>query len=96
MPQLWNVLGGEMSLVGPRPCLFNQEELIAERAARGVFDARPGITGLAQLQGIDMSTPELLAQADARMLSELTVCNYFKFIFLTILGKGSGDGVKIK
>jgi len=96
MPQLWNVLGGEMSLVGPRTCLFNQEELIAERAARGVFDARPGITGLAQLQGIDMSTPELLAQADARMLSELTVCNYFKFIFLTILGKGSGDGVKIK
>ena len=96
MPQLWNVLRGEMSLVGPRPCLFNQEEVIAERAARGVFDARPGITGLAQIQGIDMSTPELLAQADARMLSELTVCNHFKFIFLTILGKGSGDGVKIK
>src|SRR5690606_6717009 len=45
LPQLWNVLKGEMSLVGPRPCLFNQEELIKERAARGVFDARPGITG---------------------------------------------------
>jgi lipopolysaccharide/colanic/teichoic acid biosynthesis glycosyltransferase len=65
LPQLWNVLRGEMSLVGPRPCLFNQEELIAARAARRVFNARPGITGLAQVQGIDMSTPELLARTDA-------------------------------
>src|SRR5215469_1490888 len=51
LPQLWNVLKGEMSLVGPRPCLFNQEELIRERAQRGVFEARPGITGLAQIRG---------------------------------------------
>lgn len=49
LPQLWNVLRGEMSLVGPRPYLFNQEELIAEREVLGVFDARPGITGLAQV-----------------------------------------------
>ena len=61
LPQLWNVLKGEMSLVGPRPCLFNQEELIAERDKRGVFEVRPGITGLAQVNTIDMSTPELLA-----------------------------------
>lgn len=61
LPQLWNVLKGEMSLVGPRPCLFNQEELIQERAARKVFDVRPGITGLAQIQDIDMSTPKLQA-----------------------------------
>lgn len=51
LPQLWNVLKGDMSLVGPRPCLFNQTELINERAIRGVFDVRPGITGLAQTQG---------------------------------------------
>jgi O-antigen biosynthesis protein WbqP len=65
LPQLWNVLKGEMSLVGPRPCLFNQTELISERASRGVFDVRPGITGLAQIQGIDMSTPKLLAETDS-------------------------------
>jgi lipopolysaccharide/colanic/teichoic acid biosynthesis glycosyltransferase len=47
LPQLWNVLKGEMSLVGPRPCLFNQHELIEARVRKGVFNARPGITGLA-------------------------------------------------
>src|SRR5690606_11605660 len=68
LPQLWNVLKGDMSLVGYRPCLFSQEELIAERATRGIFDARPGITGLAQINGIDMSTPRLLAETDAEMI----------------------------
>lgn len=96
LPQLWNVLRGDMSLVGPRPCLFNQGDLISERAARGVFDARPGITGLAQIQGIDMSTPELLAKTDAEMLKNLNVFNYFRYIFLTVLGKGAGDRVREK
>ncbi|MEJ2075414.1 MAG: sugar transferase [Reinekea sp.] len=68
LPQLWNVLKGDMSLVGPRPNLYNQEELIAERASRGVYSVRPGITGLAQINEIDMSTPELLAETDAAML----------------------------
>ncbi|HTN34247.1 MAG TPA: sugar transferase [Marinobacter sp.] len=93
LPQLWNVLKGEMSLVGPRPCLFNQEELIAEREQRGVLTARPGITGLAQVNDIDMSTPELLAITDARMLANLTVSAYFKYIFMTVAGKGAGDRV---
>jgi O-antigen biosynthesis protein WbqP len=94
LPQLWNVLKGDMSLVGPRPCLFNQEELIAEREARGVYQARPGITGLAQVNGIDMSTPRLLAETDAKMLAELTLGSYFRYIFMTVLGKGAGDRVK--
>lgn len=94
LPQLWNVLRGDMSLVGPRPCLFSQETLIAERSARGVYDARPGITGLAQVNGIDMSTPELLAETDRQMLTELTVPTYFRYIFMTALGKGSGDRVR--
>lgn len=94
LPQLWNVLKGEMSLVGPRPCLFNQTELIAERAARGVFDARPGITGLAQIQGIDMSTPRLLAQTDARMLEDLGVRTYFLYLFKTLAGAGRGDRIR--
>lgn len=93
LPQLWNVLKGEMSLVGPRPCLFNQEELIAEREQRGVLSARPGITGLAQVNNIDMSTPRLLAETDQNMLENLTVRAYFKYIFMTVAGKGSGDRV---
>jgi len=91
LPQLWNVLKGEMSLVGPRPCLFNQEELVRERAKRGVFEARPGITGLAQTKGIDMSVPVLLAETDAFMLANLRLSDYFRYIFLTIAGKGQGD-----
>jgi len=94
LPQLWNVLKGEMSLVGPRPGLPNQPELTVAREKLGVFKVRPGITGLAQINGIDMSTPELLAQTDARMIAEMSVRNYFKYIFLTVLGKGSGDRIR--
>ncbi|MFN4056289.1 MAG: sugar transferase [Alishewanella aestuarii] len=94
LPQLWNVLRGEMSLVGPRPCLFNQQELIEEREKRGVLNARPGITGLAQVNEIDMSTPVLLAETDAKMLQNLSLGDYFKYILLTVVGKGSGDRVK--
>ncbi|MFC4260099.1 sugar transferase [Marinobacter lacisalsi] len=93
LPQLWNVLKGEMSIVGPRPCLFSQEELIAERQQRGVLDARPGITGLAQVNDIDMSTPALLAETDEKMLKNLTVRAYFRYIFMTVAGKGAGDRV---
>lgn len=96
LPQLWNVLNGDMSLVGPRPCLYNQTELISERASRGVFDARPGITGLAQIQGIDMSTPRLLAETDARMLQEISLSTYFKYIFKTVTGSGAGDRIQQK
>lgn len=94
LPQLWNVLKGEMSLVGPRPCMFNQTELIEERAARGVFATRPGITGLAQINGIDMSTPRLLAETDALMLQELGLAAYFSYIFKTVTGAGRGDRIR--
>ena len=93
LPQLWNVLKGDMSLVGPRPNLFNQAELIHARDALAVYSVRPGITGLAQIKDIDMSTPELLAKTDAEMISTMSVVNYFKYIFLTFAGKGQGDRV---
>lgn len=94
LPQLWNVLKGEMSLVGPRPGLFNQQELIDERDALGVFTVLPGITGLAQVSGVDMSTPKLLAQTDAKMIAIFSLKNYFKYILRTIIGGGSGDRIK--
>lgn len=94
LPQLINVLKGEMSLVGPRPNLFNQEELIKERDALGIYDALPGVTGLAQVQNIDMSTPELLAKTDKQMIDALNIKNYFKYILMTVTGSGSGDAVK--
>lgn len=94
LPQLWNVLKGEMSLVGPRPNLYNQHELIEARNVLGVYDVRPGITGLAQVNEIDMSTPRLLAKTDAEMIKTLSISNYFKFILQTVTGKGSGDRVK--
>ena len=94
LPQLWNVLMGDMSLVGPRPNLFNQEELIKERDSRGVYSIRPGITGLAQINKFDMSTPQLLAITDAKMIQELNVIIYFKYIFLTVFGKGFGDRIR--
>ena len=96
LPQLWNVLRGEMSLVGPRPCLLSQEVLINERIIRGVYASRPGITGLAQIKGIDMSTPKLLAETDEKMLATLNFSSYFWYIVSTILGKGSGDSVSVK
>ena len=94
LPQLWNVFVGDMSLVGPRPNLFNQEELINERDSRGVYSVRPGITGLAQISIIDMSTPKLLAETDSKMIQELNILGYFKYILLTVFGKGFGDRVK--
>ncbi|MDP2573135.1 sugar transferase [Vibrio penaeicida] len=94
LPQLINVLKGEMSLVGPRPNLFNQQELIIERDALGVYDVLPGITGLAQVQNIDMSTPKLLAKIDRQMLDSLNIKEYLKYIIQTATGGGSGDAVK--
>ena len=94
LPQLINVLKGEMSLVGPRPNLFNQKDLIDAREDMGVYDVLPGITGLAQLSGIDMSTPERLAKKDKEMIDTINLKNYFSYILSTALGKGSGDAVK--
>jgi O-antigen biosynthesis protein WbqP len=94
LPQLINVLKGEMSLVGPRPNLFNQEELIEARDALGVYDVLPGVTGLAQVQNIDMATPELLAKTDKQMIDTLNFKSYLKYILMTVTGSGSGDAVK--
>lgn len=85
LPQLWNVAKGDMSLVGPRPCLTTQDELIAHRERLGVFSSRPGITGLAQLRGIDMSRPALCAQTDAEYLANWTLAGDVAIIIRTAI-----------
>jgi lipopolysaccharide/colanic/teichoic acid biosynthesis glycosyltransferase len=84
IPQLLNVFLGNMSFVGPRPCLFNQKKLISERKKRGVFKVRPGITGLAQISGINMKTPTILAKTDQKMIKNMNLYKYFYYIFKTI------------
>ena len=59
-----------------------------------MFNARPGITGLAQINGIDMSTPQLLAETDARMLQGLGLSAYFTYIIKTVTGAGRGDRIR--
>ena len=85
LPQLLNVLIGHMSLVGPRPCLPNQKRLIIERKKRNVYKVKPGITGLAQVSGINMSRPVLLAKADLKMIKQMNLFYYFYYIFKTVL-----------
>ncbi|TWH28762.1 O-antigen biosynthesis protein WbqP [Aminobacter sp. J15] len=95
LPQLWNIIRGEMSFVGPRPCLPSQKELIIERQRRGVLSLLPGITGLSQVNGIDMSDPVLLAETDAKYLSQASFLGDLRIILQTVfLRKGSGDRVR--
>ena len=92
--QLVNVLKGDMSLIGPRPCLFNQKELISEREKYNLFSVKPGISGLAQIKGIDMSKPSLLVKTEYKMISRFSQIRYFKYLFLTFAGRGKGDRVQ--
>ena len=85
-----------MTIVGPRPCLPSQIELINYRKKFKVHTLLPGITGLAQINGIDMSNPLLLTKTELKMMQKLNLKYYFYFIFKTIIGKGLGDRVKKK
>ena len=85
IPQLWNVFKGDMSIVGPRPSLLSQKELIYERQKLDIFLVKPGITGLAQIKGIDMSEPVILAKTDLKMISKMNLFYYFYYILFTIL-----------
>lgn len=96
LPQLWNVLRGDMSLVGPRPCLPMQTVLVAAREKHGAFDVRPGITGRAQVAGIDMSEPERLAKIDGAYARERSFGEDLKIIFATVFGSGRGDRVALE
>src|SRR3954454_21964854 len=90
LPQLCNVLIGDMSLVGPRPCLPSQTELLEARRRLGVLEVRPGITGLAQVSNVDMSDPHRLAEIDARYVRSQSIGGDFKLIWATVRGSGIG------
>ena len=93
LPQLFNVLKGDMNLVGPRPCLPAQTVLIAERRARGALDILPGITGQAQVRGVDMSNPIVLAEIDGDYVRNRTRLGDLKIIAATVFQLGRSDGV---
>ena len=95
LPQLLNVIRGDMSLVGPRPCLPSQFELINTRSELNLYNYLPGITGLSQIKGIDMSDPILVSKTDYKMMSMLNLHSYFYYLLLTLIGNGFGDRVKV-
>ncbi len=94
LPQLFNILRGEMSFVGPRPCLPSQTELIEERRKRGVLGLLPGITGVAQVAGLDMSEPLRLAEKDAQYIGQQSLALDVSLIWRTVFGAGQGDRMK--
>lgn len=87
LPQLYNVVLGDMSLVGPRPCLSSQTSLIEARNDIGVLKWRPGITGLAQVRGIDMSNVPRLVQVDAEYVQNQTLTMDFRILCATLVGR---------
>ena len=96
LPQMINVLLGQMSFVGPRPCLPSQTDLIHERSQRGVFNVVPGITGIAQINNVDMSTPRKLARYDKLLVDNYSFKLYIYCFIRTAFGAGQGDKVKRK
>jgi O-antigen biosynthesis protein WbqP len=94
LPQLWNVLRGDMSLVGPRPALFNQEDLAALRHRSGADTLRPGITGWAQVRGRDTLTVEEKAALDAEYFRNRSFLLDLKILFLTVFKVLKSEGIK--
>lgn len=91
LPQVWNILKNEVSLIGPRPGLPVQKDLFDARQAWRVFDVKPGISGLAQVNNIDMSDPEKLAKWDARYIALQSLVIDVKITLATVRGGGQGD-----
>ncbi|MBU4531577.1 MAG: sugar transferase [Hoeflea sp.] len=94
LPQIVNILRNDMSLIGPRPCLPGQTDLIEARRRLGVLEVKPGISGLAQVNGIDMSTPWRLASWDAHYIAMRSLALDARIALLTVMGRGQGDKVK--
>ncbi|OME45643.1 lipid carrier--UDP-N-acetylgalactosaminyltransferase [Paenibacillus odorifer] len=94
LPQIINILKGEMSIVGPRPALWNQYDLISERDKYGANDIKPGLTGWAQINGRDELPIEKKASLDGEYVANLSIKFDIKVFFMTILSVLKSDGVK--
>ncbi|HSF70720.1 MAG TPA: sugar transferase, partial [Methylotenera sp.] len=94
IPQLWSVLKGDMSLVGPRPALFNQDDLIKLRTEKGVHLLKPGITGWAQINGRDELPIPDKVQLDVDYMKRQSLLFDLKIIVLTVVKVLCSDGVR--
>ena len=95
LPQLWSILKGEMSIVGPRPALFNQDDLIALRTEHGIHELPVGLTGWAQINGRDESPLEEKVARDAYYLAHRSFLFDLKIIVLTVWKVVRRDGTKV-
>jgi O-antigen biosynthesis protein WbqP len=93
LPQLWSVLTGKMSLVGPRPALFSQDDLVALRTAAGVHRLRPGVTGWAQINGRDELPIAEKARLDGEYLARRSLAFDLRIIIATVRAALSGRGI---
>ena len=93
LPQLWSIFTGKMSIIGPRPALWNQEDLIAERDKYGANDVRPGLTGWAQINGRDELEIPVKAKLDGEYVEKMSFLFDCKCFFGTILAVLRRDGV---
>lgn len=94
LPQIWNIFRGEMSIIGPRPALWNQHDLINERDKYGANDVRPGLTGWAQINGRDELPIETKAKFDGEYVSSMSIKMDVRCFILTISKVLLGQGVK--
>lgn len=93
LPQLFNIISGDMSIVGPRPALWNQEDLIALRDKYGANDVRPGLTGWAQINGRDELPLDVKARFDGEYVEKISFAFDCKCFFGTFLSVLRHDGV---
>ena len=93
LPQLWSILIGDMSFVGPRPALFNQDDLIALRTAKGVHEVIPGLTGWAQVNGRDDLPIPVKVEFDAEYLKRQSLWLDIRILWMTVLKVIKSDGV---
>jgi len=93
LPQIINIFKGEMTIIGPRPALFNQEDLLAERDKYGANDVKPGLTGLAQIKGRDELPIDVKARLDGEYVEKMSFVFDLKIFFATILSVLKHDGV---
>jgi O-antigen biosynthesis protein WbqP len=93
LPQLWSILKGDMSFVGPRPALFNQDDLIALRTERGVHELVPGLTGWAQVNGRDELPIPQKVDLDAEYMERRSLLFDLKILWMTALKVRAGAGV---